>query len=305
MSFEVIKSGLRFPEGPIWRPNGDLVLVEIEAGRLSRVSKHGEITTIADLGGGPNGAAIGPDGACYVCNNGGFTWLQNDGLLFPEGTPDNYTGGSIQRVDLITGEFETLYTECDGVRLAGPNDIVFDRSGGFWFTDTGKLFPRTTIRGGIYYAQPDGSSIREVIFPREFPNGIALSPNEDRLYFAETMNGRLWSYPLSGPGQIEGDIIPGNPENLLQAPGGIRGFDSMCVDGGGNVCQATLFEGGVSVVSPDGSLIEFVKFLDPLVTNICFGGEDFKSAYITLSATGQLIRMPWPREGHRLNFWDY
>ena len=63
-------------------------------------------------------------------------------------------------------------TVCD---LSGPNDIVFDRSGGFWFTDTGKLFPRTTSRGGIYYAQPDGSSIREVLYPREFPNGIALS----------------------------------------------------------------------------------------------------------------------------------
>ncbi len=305
VQFEVIANGLRFPEGPIWMPNGDLILVEIEAGRLSRVSNEGVIATIADLGGSPNGAAIGPDGACYVCNSGGFTWLTVDGLLFPEGTPADYSGGSIQRVDLETGKFETIYTECDGMRLNGPNDIVFDRSGGFWFTDTGKLFPRTTSRGGIYYAQPDGSSIREVLYPCEFPNGIALSPDEERLYFAETMNGRLWFYPLSGPGQVAGDITPGNPENLLHSPGGIRGFDSMCVDCEGNVCQATLFEGGISTISPDGNLIDFVALPDPLVTNICFGGDDVKSGYVTLSATGQLIRIPWPREGHRLNFGIY
>ena len=302
MSYEVVAEGLKFPEGPICMPDGSIVLVEIAAGRLSRVQADGSIDVIAELGGGPNGAAIGPDGACYVCNNGGFTWLDNDGLLFPEGTPDDYDGGRIERVDLATGEFETLYTECGGIRLSGPNDIVFDSSGGFWFTDAGKLWPRKIARGGVYYAAADGTGIREVFYPLEFPNGVALSPAEDRLYFAETMNGRIWQYPLSGPGQVDGDIVAGNPENLLHAPGGIRGFDSMAVDGGGYVCQATLFEGGISVVSPEGELAEFITFPDPLVTNICFGGDDMSTAYVTLSATGQLVRMPWPRPGLRLNF---
>jgi gluconolactonase len=304
MSYEVVAEGLKFPEGPICMPDGSIVLVEIAAGRLSRVHADGSVDVIAELGGGPNGAAIGPDGACYVCNNGGFTWVDNDGLLFPEGTPDDYDGGRIERVDLATGKFETLYTECDGIRLNGPNDIVFDSSGGFWFTDAGKLWPRKIARGGVYYAAADGIGIREVFYPLEFANGVALSPAEDRLYFAETMNGRIWQYPLSGPGQVDGDIVPGNPENLLHAPGGIRGFDSMAVDSGGYVCQATLFEGGISVVSPEGELAEFITFPDPLVTNICFGGDDMSTAYITLSATGQLVRMPWPRPGLRLNFAD-
>jgi len=304
VSYEVVAKGLRFPEGPVWMPDGSILLVEIEAGRLSRVQQDGRIEVVAELGGGPNGAAIGPDGACYVCNNGGLTWVDNNGLLFPEGTPDDYAGGRIEKVNLATGEFETLYTECGGNRLNGPNDIVFDSSGGFWFTDVGKLWPRKIARGGVYYAKADGSSITEVFYPLEFPNGIALSPAEDRVYFAETMNGRIWCYPLSGPGQIAGDIIPGNPMNLLHAPGGIRGFDSMAVDSGGNVCQATLFEGGISVITPDGELADFISFPDPLVTNLCFGGEDMSTAFITLSATGQLVRMPWPRPGHRLNFAD-
>jgi len=304
MSYEVVAKGLRFPEGPVWMPDGSIVLVEIAAGRLSRVQSDGCIEVVAELGGGPNGAAIGPDGYCYVCNNGGFTWANHNGMLFPEGTPDDYAGGRIEKVNLATGEFETLYTECGGNRLNGPNDIVFDSSGGFWFTDVGKLWPRKIARGGVYYAKADGSSITEVFYPLEFPNGIALSPAEDRVYFAETMNGRIWCYPLSGPGQIAGDLIPGNPMNLLHAPGGIRGFDSMAVDSGGHVCQATLFEGGISVITPDGELADFIPFADPFVTNICFGGEDMSTAYITLSGSGQLVRMPWPRPGHRLNFSD-
>jgi gluconolactonase len=302
MSYEVVATGLKFPEGPIWMPDGSIVLVEIAAGRLSRVQPDGSVETVSELGGGPNGAAIGPDGKCYVCNSGGFSWIEVDGLLYPEGTPDSYAGGRIERVDLETGEFDTVYTECEGNALSGPNDIVFDSEGGFWFTDTGKLFRRTTTRGGLYYAKTDGSHIEEVIYPLEFPNGVALSPEEDRVYFCETLNGRLWQYPLDGVGQLAADTIPGSPDNLHHAPGGIRGFDSMAVDGAGNVCQATVFEGGISVVSPEGELVEFISLPDPLVTNICFGGDDLPTAYITMSGTGQLIKMSWPYGGHRLNY---
>ena len=63
--------GLRFPEGPIAMPDGSVILVEIERQTLSRVHPDGAVSVLAGLGGGPNGAAIGPDGRCYVCNNGG------------------------------------------------------------------------------------------------------------------------------------------------------------------------------------------------------------------------------------------
>ena len=69
-----IASGLRFPEGPIAMADGSVVLVEIARGTLSRVTPAGKVEVIAELGGGPNGAALGPDGKVYVCNNGGFNW---------------------------------------------------------------------------------------------------------------------------------------------------------------------------------------------------------------------------------------
>ncbi|HUE39691.1 MAG TPA: SMP-30/gluconolactonase/LRE family protein, partial [Candidatus Binatia bacterium] len=124
--FREIASGLQFPEGPIAMPDGSVILVEIQRGTLSRVTPDGKIGVIAKTGGGPNGAAIGPDGKVYVCNNGGFEWHEIGGLTVPGLQPKDYSGGRIERVDIDTGKVEVLYTECDGHRLCGPNDIVFD-----------------------------------------------------------------------------------------------------------------------------------------------------------------------------------
>src|SRR5579862_5730249 len=78
-----IASGLEFPEGPVALADGSVLVVEIAGGRLTRVRPDGALKTVARLGGGPNGAALGPDGHCYVCNNGGFSWRTDDGFTRP------------------------------------------------------------------------------------------------------------------------------------------------------------------------------------------------------------------------------
>jgi gluconolactonase len=297
-----ITSGLEFPEGPIAMPDGSIVLVEIKRGTLTRVQPDGTKNVVADTGGGPNGAAIGPDGKVYVCNNGGFEWHEQGGLTLPGNQPADYIGGSIQRVDLDTGKVETVYTECDGHPLKGPNDLVFDRQGGMWFTDHGKNRERDRDRTGIYYAHPDGSRITEVVFPLDAPNGIGLSPEEDRVYVAETHTGRVFYWDLKGPGEIERDLASPNGGHLLAGLPGLQLLDSLAVDSAGTVCVATIANGGITAISPDGASIEHVPMPDPLTTNICFGGDDLRTAYITLSATGRLVSTQWPRPGLRLNF---
>ncbi len=302
--FREIAAGLRFPEGPIAMPDGSVIVVEIQGGCLTRISADGRKSTVAVTGGGPNGAAIGPDGKIYVCNNGGFEFhVTEAGLNIPVGPPADYRGGSIQRVDPITGKVETLYATAGNVSLCGPNDIVFDSHGGFWFTDHGKTRPRDRDRCGVFYAKADGSQIGEVIFPMENPNGIALSPDGTRLYVAETYTCQLWAFDLDGPGRIvpaPGFFSHGGV--FLARPAGFKHFDSMAVDSAGNICVATIGEGGITVISPEGTQIDFIPTPEVLPTNICFGGTGLRTAYITLSGTGRLVSMPWPRPGLALNY---
>jgi gluconolactonase len=265
------------------------------------VLPNGELKIIADVGGGPNGAAMGPDGSCYVCNNGGFSWRTDNGFTRPTGEADNYKGGSIQRVNLTTGKVETLYTHCDGVLLHGPNDIVFDAKGGFWFTDFGKRFADRLMHGALYYARTDGTFIRRAAFPVLTPNGIGLSPDGRTLYVAETEPSRLWSYPVIGPGELELQPFPSpNGGRLVHGLPGYQRFDSLAVEECGNVCVATLVRGGISVFSPSGALLEFHEAPESYCTNICFGGPDMHTAYITLSGYGHLFEARWPRPGLRL-----
>ena len=299
----VVARGLRFPEGPVVLADGSVALVEIARGTVSQVAQDGTVSVIADLGGGPTGLALGPDGALYVCNSGGFEWHEQPGLLRPIGTPASYSGGRIERLDLRSGEFRTLYDRCGGHPLRGPNDIVFDRHGGFYFTDLGKVRARERDQGGVYYAQPDGSRIVEVVYPIMSPNGVGLSPDGETLYVAETEGGRLWAFDILDPGVVKRHPFPSpNGGRFLFSEAGFHRFDSLAVDAEGNICVATLMSGAITVIAPDGRLVRSVKMPDVYPTNICFGGDGLRTAYITLSGVGHLVAMPWQEAGLKLNF---
>jgi gluconolactonase len=309
LQFDVVATGLQFPEGPCMLGQDSMLVVELARGTLTHVDlKSGECEVVAHLGGSPNGVAIGPDHAAYVCNNGGISYRKVAGQHLPVGTSPEYKGGSIQRVDLNTGESSVLYESCESDRLVGPNDIVFDASGGFFFTDKGKTRRRDRDLGGLYYALPDGSSIVPARVPVDDPNGVGLSPEGDLLYAADTSSGRLWSWPISAPGTL-GSITTDSPidrfshgAELVYANGVLRFFDSLAVEENGFIVVASIGSpGGLTVVDPATKSAEFFELPDPFVTNICFGGHDRKTAYVTLGSTGRLLRIKWPRPGLALN----
>lgn len=299
-AFTEITTGLQFPEGPVAMPDGSVILTELFASRLTRVAPDGTKTTVAEINGSPNGLAVGPDGALYLCNNGNaFTPLNAGGLMYPGPFDESkYIGGRIQRVDIATGTVTDLYTHCGTTALRAPNDIVFDKQGGFYFTDHGTRSERSADRTGIYYAKPDGSFIEEVAFPTDGPNGIGLSPDEKTVYWAETHTGRVYQRAITSPGKL----APPDASTVLCGLPGYQLLDSLAVDGDGNVCVATIINGGITVISPQGEVLQHIAVDDRITTNICFGGPDYQTAFITASTTGRLLAMKWPYKGLKLNY---
>jgi gluconolactonase len=321
--FRLIASGFNYPEGPIYRPDGTLLLVEIGAGTLTRVQPDGSKSTVANLPGGPNGAAIGPDGAVYICNDGGFFIATIGNVQVCLGQPPNYKGGSIQRV-AANGAVSTLYTQFPAqdplgnlqtLPLRSPDDLVFDSSGSFWFTDWGKDRWRDRDITGVYYAKPDGSSIQEMIFPLKSPNGIGLSPDETRLYVAESFTRRILYWELSGPGQIRPNPKTIDGSYLLTAHIPFQAcLDSLALDEAGNIYVASFLphgadpnsRGGITVISPQGEILEWIEIgigqPEPLPSNLCFGGTDRRTLFVTLGGTGCLVACQVRIPGKKLAF---
>lgn len=304
-----IATGLRFPEGPTVLPDGRVAVVEIAAGTIAAYERNGIRSELAAPGGGPNGLALGPEGDLYVCNNGGLGWIEGQGLLLPRGQARDYERGRIEVVDLQTGAVRRLYDSCDGRALCGPNDLVFapddsPSAGGFWFTDLGKNRERDRDFGAVYWAASDGTSLIEAAHPiAGGANGVGLSPDGTCLYVAETETGRLWTWPVEGPGQLAREPWPSqHGGRLLYAPGGGRRFDSLALTAAGNIVIATLVTGELATVSSEGVLLDILELPDCMPTNICFGGPDLETAYITLSSTGVLVEMTWPEPGLRLAY---
>src|SRR5204862_5065983 len=129
------------------------------------------------------------------------------------------------------------------------------------------------------------------------------SPDESKVYVAETPTARIWSYNIVGTGEIKPvETLYRNEKGIcLAGLGGYQMFDSLALEASGNICVATLISGAISVITPDGKLVEQVETGDRATTNICFGGPELKTAYITLSSKGQLVAMDWPRPGLPLN----
>ena len=299
---DIISDGLGFPEGPVAMNDGSVLVVEIRHGRITRIHPDGRKETVATPGGGPNGMAVGPDGALYVCNNGGFEWYEQDGILLPGNAASDYTTGRIERIDIATGTVERLYDSCDGHRLSGPNDIVFDSHGGFYFTDLGKHFDHHTDAGGLFYALPDGSKITRLIHGPDL-NGVGLSPDGKTVYAASTSRRVVLAFDIVSPGVLAPEPLPAVPGRYVTTWANKTYLDSLAIEANGNIAQATLIESaGITSIDPATGAQEYFPFPDLLTTNICFGGADMMDAWVCLSTTGKLAKCRWPRPGLKLNY---
>lgn len=279
--FQVIAEGLGFPEGPVVMADGSVIVVESFAGRITRCWQ-GRKEVVCEIGDGPNGGAIGPDGALYVCNNGGIG-------------PDYFARadrvGRIERVDLATGRFERVHDACNGAPLSAPNDLMFDCDGRIWFTDMGRMELDGKKYGGLYCAAPDGSSITRIVGQALSYNGVGISPDMATVYVADTLSARLYAFDRRAEAQ--------KPRLVATVPGQAS-LDSLAMTAAGNICVATIGEpGAITTVTPEGAMSR-IETEDPVTTNIAFGGEDMRDAWITCSMKGLVVKTRWAEPGMRL-----
>lgn len=302
MDFKILAEGLAFPEGPVMMDDGSVIVVEVAGGHITRIRPDGTRHRIADPGGGPNGLAIGPDGALYLCNNGGFTWSEVGGMRLPGNAAPDYTTGRIERIDIATGKVERLYDSHDGHRLSGPNDIVFDAHGGFWFTDLGKHFDRHSDHGGLYYGTPDGKALKRAVHGPDL-NGVGLSPDGTKVYAAVCTHSYILAFDIVGPGEVAPSPLEAIPGQIVADFPGRTLLDSLAILASGKIAQGTLVENpGIGVADPATGDIVYHSFPDLLTTNIAFGGADMRDAVVTLSSTGKLAMARWDEPGLRLNY---
>jgi gluconolactonase len=194
----------------------------------------------------------------------------------------------------------------DGRALRGPNDLVMDGQGGFYFTDLGKAREGDLDYGGLYYGRIDGSLVKTIAYGLFTSNGCGLSPDGKIVYVAETRTGRVWAWDIEAPGVVSKKPWPSpNGGKMIFASPNYVCFDSLAIESNGNVAVATFMQGGITVVSPSGQLVEFVPCpTDWFITNICFGGADMCDAFWTSSGKGELLKSRWKRPGLKLHYQD-
>jgi gluconolactonase len=272
---QIVASGLGFPEGPVWH-DGSVYFTEIVGGRISRLTPQGDVEKVADTGGGPNGATLGPDGALWVTQNGG---MGSGG----RGTP------GIQRVTL-DGTVTLAVSELGGITLEGPNDLAFGPDGRLYFTDPrGAADPEHNDKPGRLFAFDIGSGDGELIAEvgNVFPNGIAFDA-AGSLLWTESFSRRVMR------------LVDGAPELVVQLPDRHMP-DGMCFGADGKLYVASTYAHCVSVVDLSSGTAEIIERLmcgDGMPTNCCFAGT---SLYVTESRRHTLYRFDVGVEGLALH----
>jgi gluconolactonase len=255
----LLATGLGFPEGPTVIDDGALVFCDGNTGELLRWDGR-EVSTFAVTGGSPWGAVLGSDGAIYVTQGGPVP-----------GSGDTSAISGIQRV-LPDGSVELLCSQVAGFELFGPNDLAFGPDGRLWFTDSGSEEDfRFDIRspGRIFVLERGGGEL-VIERPRVYPNGIAFDA-ERRLYWTESMGHQICRLE-------DGEVVVWCQLLESHVPDGM----AFAADGRAFVCTTT--SGGVTVVSPDGEVVEEID-LHEHATNCTFAGS---TLYVTATRVAEI-----------------
>ncbi len=256
----LVAEGFAFPEGPTFDPEGNLYVVDLNSGVITRIRQDGDVGVLAHTGGRPNGAAWNSaDGTLTVCDAGLAKLL------------------SVAR----DGQISVLAREYEGAPFQGPNDCAYDARGNLYFTDP--LGSSLETRTGKVYCRLASGEVTLFDDGYAFSNGIAFGPEGD-LYVAESRTRRIHRYILSAPGKYR-------QKSLFVELSGGRGPDGMAFDVEGNLYIAHAGKGCIAVVSPQGRVVEEINAGGSTPTNVAFGGREGDELFITEGEMGCVYRL--------------
>ena len=254
-SVSLFATGLKFPEGPAFDRDGNLFVVNVDTGDISKITPEGQVKTFVNTGGVPNGAKFHANGDLYVAD-------RNRGIIAVS----------------PKGNLQIVIDNYQGKKFNGPNDLVFDSTGDLYFTDPHGSSAENPL-GCVYRLSAKGEmSLFASGLP--YPNGLVLSRDGKDLFVAITRKNRILRYLLDPP--IRSTIFS-------QLSGG-WGPDGMALDVEGNLYVAHYGGGEVLILNPKGDLLERVLVNGLRPTNVAFGGPGRKTLYATEVDTGSVYR---------------
>ena len=291
MRYEVVTAEAPLGEGPVWCPDGTLVISLISPGGLARVQpKSGEIEKFVSLSGGGNSAQLADDGGFVVANNGGIDFTVVAEALGIDAAKIPYRPGppGLQRV-APNGAVTVLASQ--GVQA--PNDLVVARDGTIYFTDPPPHGGMQSKGGeGRFWSYSRAGELRLIASGFQYDNGVALSP-EGRILIVEAQ-GLAWIDPDSGEREWWIEKLPG------ESPG-----DGFAFDVDGRVYCACPMDHCIRVLDRDAVQVDVID-LGPgaYPTNCCFGGDDRRTLFTTELAPGRVCAIEGlPRPGLALTPW--
>jgi len=262
---EKLAGGFAFTEGPTCDKAGNVFFVDQPNNRIMEWSVDGKLSTFMQPSGHANGMMFDANGNLIACAD------EHNQLW------------SIAPDKTVT----VLVTNYDGKYLNGPNDVWIAPNGAMYLTDP--YYPRSWWRTNVtrvsgeqvFYLSPDRKSLRRVTDDLKKPNGITGTPDGRTLYVADIRANQTWRY----------DILPdGSLTNKTLAVA--KGSDGMTMDENGDLVMcATGRTNGVSIFNPAGKLIDHIDVPEQWSANVCFGGPDRKTLFITASTSLYSIRM--------------
>lgn len=285
MNAEVVVESIHFPEGPVWCPDGTLVVTSVSAGALYRIDPdEGRARVLADVSGGANGAVLASDEGFVVAQNGGIDLIATG--VIPDAPPSRKATPGLQRI-LPDGSVEYLCDE--GFRA--PNDLAVAADGTIYFTDPGH-FPPPEPTVGRVLAYRTGGGVRTVSEPFWYCNGIAVEADGSLVVIEQTGLLRL--------------SADGSEREWVNEELGPGAGDGFCLDAEGRFYVASTVEHGIRVLEPDGTEADFLHIGgEGLTTNCCFGGNDLRTLFATDGLPGRVVAfegmptpglplIPWP-----------